>query len=70
MKIQTITPFAWVGKLSSLFINGDSISFSISVFAVGNCFFTEKELESILDDPELLDGANKFIDSHRYLFKF
>ena len=53
----------------SLFINGDSISFSISVFAVGNCFFTEKELESILDDPELLDGANKFIASHRYLFK-
>ena len=33
-------------------------------------FLSEKELESILDDPELLDGANKFIDSHRYLFKF
>jgi len=37
---------------------------------VGNCFFTEKELEHILDDPELLDGVNKFIDSHRYFFKF
>lgn len=64
-------PIAGVNEYyDSLFINGDSISSSISVFAVGNCFFTEKELENILGDPELLDGANKFIDSHRYLFKF
>lgn len=64
-------PIAGVNEYyDSLFVNEDSISFSISIFAVGNCFFTEKELEHILDDPELLDGVNKFIDSHRYFFKF
>ena len=53
----------------SLFINNDKPSNAIGIFATGNCFFTEKELESFFTEPEVYETICEFIDLHPYLFK-
>lgn len=53
----------------SLFINNDKPSNAIGIFATGNCFFTEKELESFFTEPEVYETIYEFIDLHPYLFK-
>ena len=53
----------------SLFINNDKPSTVIGVFATGNCFFTDKELESFFSEPEVYETICEFIDLHPYLFK-
>lgn len=54
---------------NTLFINHDKPSASIGIFAVGNCFFTWKELESFFSEPELYEVIREFIKLHPYLFK-
>lgn len=53
----------------SLFINNDKPSSAIGVFAVGNCYFTKKELKEFFMDPEMYDVICEFINLHPYLFK-
>lgn len=53
----------------SLFVNNDKPSSAIGIFATGNCFFTEKELESFFEEPEVYETICEFIDMHPYLFK-
>lgn len=53
----------------SLFINNDKPSTAIGIFATGNCFFTEEELESFFTEPEVYETICEFIDTHPYLFK-
>lgn len=53
----------------TLFVNNDKPSSAIGIFAVGNCFFTWKELESFFSDPELFEIIQEFISMHPYLFK-
>ena len=53
----------------SLFINSDKPSSAIGIFATGNCFFTEKELESFFTELEVYETICESIDSHPYLFK-
>lgn len=53
----------------SLFINNDKPSAAIGVFATGNCFFTERELENFFTEPEVYETICEFIDLHPYLFK-
>ena len=52
----------------SLFINGDSISFSISVFAVGNCFLQKKPklIASISTDSSIRTSGIQN-DSHSWI---
>lgn len=52
-----------------LFINNDKPSTAIGIFATGNCFFTEEELESFFSEPEVYETICEFIDTHPYLFK-
>lgn len=53
----------------TLFINQDKPSSAIGIFAVGNCFFTWKELENFFSEPELFEVIQEFIKLHPYLFK-
>ena len=53
----------------TLFINHDKPSSAIGIFAVGNCFFTWKELENFFSEPELFEVIQEFIELHPYLFK-
>ena len=53
----------------SLFINQDKPSEAISIFSIGNCFFTWNELKTFYTDPELLDVIHEFVKNHPYLFK-
>ncbi len=53
----------------TLFINQEKPSVAIGIFAVGNCFFTWKELESFFSEPELFEVIKEFIKLHPYLFK-
>ena len=53
----------------SLFVNQDKPSEAISIFSVGNCFFTWNELKTFYTDPELFDIIQEFVKTHPYLFK-
>lgn len=52
-----------------LFVNLDKPSEAISIFSVGNCFFTWNELKTFYTDPELFDVIHEFVKTHPYLFK-
>lgn len=69
-KIDFTAPIAGINEYyDTLFVNNDSPSSAIGVFASGNCFFTLKELEGFFTEPEMYDIICEFIKGHPYLFK-